>query len=58
MTARPGPLTRLLVLLVTGYRRGISPLLGPHCRFAPTCSAYAVEALGKAVGALARELHS
>ena len=45
MSARPGVLARLLVLVVTGYRRGISPLLGPHCRFAPSCSAYAVEAL-------------
>ncbi|MCU1674330.1 MAG: rane protein insertion efficiency factor YidD [Frankiales bacterium] len=38
-------MTRLLVALVTGYRRFLSPLLGPRCRFAPSCSAYAVEAL-------------
>jgi hypothetical protein len=31
--------------LVTGYRYAVSPLLGRHCRFHPTCSAYAVEAL-------------
>jgi putative membrane protein insertion efficiency factor len=37
--------TTLLLALVRGYRRFISPLLGPHCRFAPTCSAYAVDAL-------------
>lgn len=43
--ARPGPVARLLVALVGGYRRWISPLLGPHCRFSPTCSAYAGEAL-------------
>ena len=43
--SRPGPVARLLLLLVQAYRRLISPLLGPHCRFAPTCSAYAVEAL-------------
>ena len=36
---------RLLLLLVTGYRRLISPLLGPRCRFAPSCSAYAEEAI-------------
>jgi uncharacterized protein len=27
------------------YQRFISPLLGPHCRFQPTCSQYAIEAL-------------
>lgn len=29
------------------YQRFISPLTGPHCRYAPTCSHYAVEAIGK-----------
>lgn len=38
-------MTRLLVLLVRGYRRAISPLLGKRCRFHPTCSAYAETAL-------------
>ncbi|MCU1693101.1 MAG: rane protein insertion efficiency factor YidD [Frankiales bacterium] len=42
---RPGVVARLLLLLVTAYRRGVSPLLGPRCRFAPSCSAYAAEAL-------------
>ena len=41
--ASPG--ARLLLALVQGYRRWISPALAPHCRFAPTCSAYAVQAL-------------
>ncbi|ELY9176242.1 membrane protein insertion efficiency factor YidD [Escherichia coli] len=27
------------------YQRLISPLLGPHCRFTPTCSSYGIEAL-------------
>ena len=43
--SRPGPVARLLVALVGVYRRFVSPLLGPHCRFAPSCSAYAVDAL-------------
>jgi putative membrane protein insertion efficiency factor len=38
---------RLLVLLVRGYQVSLSPLLGPSCRYFPTCSAYAVEALEK-----------
>lgn len=29
------------------YRGAISPFLGPRCRFQPTCSAYALEALDK-----------
>lgn len=38
-------MSRVLVLLVRGYQLLISPLLGPRCRFYPSCSAYAVEAL-------------
>ena len=34
-------------LLVRGYRYCISPLLPPSCRFYPSCSAYAEEALGR-----------
>ena len=41
----PGPVARLLLLVLGGYRRWISPLLGPRCRFAPSCSAYAAEAV-------------
>jgi hypothetical protein len=37
--------TALLLLLVRGYRRFVSPFLGARCRFAPSCSAYAEEAL-------------
>ena len=33
--------------LVWIYRHGISPLTGANCRFQPTCSAYAEEALKK-----------
>ena len=41
------PVRQMLVLAVQGYRHGISPLLPPRCRFYPSCSAYAVEALEK-----------
>ena len=33
--------------MVKFYRRGISPYTQPSCRFIPTCSAYALEALEK-----------
>jgi uncharacterized protein len=33
------------MLLLTGYRTFVSPLLGPRCRFYPSCSAYALEAV-------------
>jgi len=39
------PAARVLVAFVHAYRRVLSPLLGPRCRFAPSCSAYALEAL-------------
>lgn len=43
---RPGSAAaRLLIVLLTGYRRFVSPLLGPRCRFYPSCSAYALEAV-------------
>jgi putative membrane protein insertion efficiency factor len=35
------------MLLVNGYRHSVGPLLPPRCRFAPSCSAYALEALGE-----------
>ncbi len=35
------------LLLIKIYQYGISPMLGPKCRFTPTCSQYAAEALKK-----------
>ena len=37
----------LLIMFVRLYQRFISPLTPPSCRFTPTCSQYAVEALQK-----------
>ena len=36
---------RLMIWLIRGYKRFISPLLGDNCRFYPTCSVYAMQAL-------------
>ena len=38
-------MTRLLIALIRAYQRWISPHLGHHCRFVPTCSEYAAQAL-------------
>ena len=38
---------RLLLWLLRIYRTGISPLCPPRCRFTPTCSQYACEAITK-----------
>ncbi len=40
-------LGKLFILLVRGYQKWISPLLGAHCRFYPTCSQYAILAVKK-----------
>ena len=37
--------TGALVLLIRAYRLLVSPMIGAHCRYQPTCSAYAIEAL-------------
>ncbi len=44
-------MARLLIWLVRVYQLALSPLLGSNCRFTPTCSQYAIEAL-KAHGAI------
>lgn len=44
-------IAELLVFLVRIYQWTLRPFIGPHCRFEPHCSAYAIEAL-RAHGAL------
>ena len=39
------PLARLLTLLVRGYQVLLSPYLGGRCRYHPSCSHYALDAL-------------
>jgi hypothetical protein len=38
-------MSKVLSLFIRGYRYAVSPMLGMHCRFDPSCSAYALEAL-------------
>lgn len=35
----------LIISLIKLYRYALSPFLGPNCRFLPTCSDYAIEAI-------------
>ena len=37
--------TKGLIYFIKGYKYLISPLLGPSCRYLPTCSEYSIEAL-------------
>ena len=39
------PLARIIALPVHGYRLLLSPWIGNGCRYQPTCSVYALEAL-------------
>ena len=38
-------MSRVLIAVIGFYRRFVSPLVPPHCRYQPTCSAYAAEAI-------------
>jgi len=38
---------RTVILLIRGYKKFISPILPPSCRFYPTCSEYSIQALEK-----------
>lgn len=40
-------LTKIMLLPIYFYKYSISPLLPPACRYTPTCSEYAIEALKK-----------
>ena len=43
----PSFISRSLITLLRGYKRWISPMLGTRCRFAPTCSEYAMQAIDR-----------
>ena len=44
-TGTPGRAARALLAAAGFYQRAVSPVLPPRCRFQPTCSAYAIEAV-------------
>lgn len=43
----PSPLAWLVLFMIGLYRRLISPVLPPACRFTPTCSEYGYEAIAR-----------
>jgi len=40
-------MARLITLLLRFYQLALSPLIGPRCRFTPSCSQYAIEAINR-----------
>ncbi|MGV8960446.1 MAG: membrane protein insertion efficiency factor YidD [Stenotrophomonas sp.] len=47
MAYDPTVIGRLLIATLRFYKRFISPLLGPRCRFVPSCSEYAMDAIAR-----------
>ena len=45
MEKNQSPLQYLAIFLIRLYQVAISPMLGPRCRFHPTCSQYGIEAI-------------
>ncbi|MFB3854799.1 MAG: membrane protein insertion efficiency factor YidD [Vicinamibacterales bacterium] len=45
--SRPGAVACLVLGLLKGYKRAVSPLFGNICRFLPTCSEYMAEAVSR-----------
>lgn len=37
----------VMIAMVRFYQRNISPLMGSHCRYMPTCSEYSIQAFEK-----------
>lgn len=59
MKATPKTIGRRVgVALLNGYQRWISPLMAPRCRFAPSCSEYAKQAIERygLIGGLPRAI--
>jgi len=40
-------ISKVMIFLIRCYQKGISPYIGAHCKYTPTCSQYAVEAIQK-----------
>jgi putative membrane protein insertion efficiency factor len=47
MSVVSGLIREVVILLIGAYHVAISPLLGPACRFEPSCSSFAIEAVSK-----------
>ena len=45
MAKSKSTLQKIIVAMIYAYKRWLSPLLGNNCRFQPTCSSYAIEAI-------------